>query len=32
MKRRPRRCDFARIYTTFLKQKDGDELQLVKYD
>ena len=28
----PHRRDFARMYTSFLKQPDGFEVQLVKYD
>jgi Glyoxalase/Bleomycin resistance protein/Dioxygenase superfamily len=28
----PHRQDFARMYTSFLKQPDGVEVQLVKYD
>jgi hypothetical protein len=28
----PHRRDFARMYTSFLKQADGFEVQLVKYD
>ena len=28
----PHRRDFARMYTSFLKQPDGLEIQLVKYD
>ncbi len=28
----PHRRDFARMYTSFLKQTDGLEVQLVKYD
>ncbi len=28
----PHRRDFARMYTSFLKQSDGLEVQLVKYD
>lgn len=28
----PHRRDFARMYTSFLKQPDGLEVQLVKYD
>jgi catechol 2,3-dioxygenase-like lactoylglutathione lyase family enzyme len=28
----PHRRDFARMYTSFLKQKGGLEVQLVKYD
>ena len=28
----PHRRDFARMYTSFLKQPDGFEIQLVKYD
>jgi catechol 2,3-dioxygenase-like lactoylglutathione lyase family enzyme len=28
----PQRRDFARMYTSFLKQPDGFEVQLVKYD
>ena len=28
----PHRRDFARMYTSFLKQSDGLEIQLVKYD
>jgi catechol 2,3-dioxygenase-like lactoylglutathione lyase family enzyme len=28
----PHRRDFARMYTSFLKQADGFEIQLVKYD
>jgi catechol 2,3-dioxygenase-like lactoylglutathione lyase family enzyme len=28
----PHRRDFARMYTSFLKQLDGFEVQLVKYD
>ena len=28
----PHRRDFARMYTSFLKQPDGTEVQLVKYD
>jgi catechol 2,3-dioxygenase-like lactoylglutathione lyase family enzyme len=28
----PHRRDFARMYTSFLKQNDGFEIQLVKYD
>ena len=28
----PHRRDFARMYTSFLKQSDGFEIQLVKYD
>lgn len=28
----PHRRDFARMYTSFLKQADGVEIQLVKYD
>ena len=28
----PHRRDFARMYTSFLKQADGLEIQLVKYD
>ena len=28
----PQRRDFARMYTSFLKQQGGLEVQLVKYD
>jgi hypothetical protein len=28
----PHRRDFARMYTSFLQQPDGLEVQLVKYD
>lgn len=30
--RPPQRQDFARMYTSFLRQPDGFEVQLVKYD